>query len=210
MIRVFVADDHPVVLQGLKAIVQHDPDLELVGAAATTAEARERVPGAGADVLILDIDMPGRGGLDALVELRDDQPDLAVLVLSHHPEDPYGIRAIQSGAAGYLDKHSVTDQLVTAIKRVASGKKYISDALGELLAVFVEEGQEAAPHTTLSHREFQVLTLIARGLTLSEIADELALSVKTISTYRSRLLEKMGLRTNAQLMRYAFEHEIVQ
>lgn len=209
MIRVFVADDHPVVREGLKRIVAAEDGFVLAGESATSAETLSRVPEADVDVLLLDLEMPGRGGLDVLRELRQQLPDLRVVVLSQYPEDPYAVRAIQAGASSFLTKITDPERLVEAIRKVAAGGQYISEEVAAQLAFYVGGTRRDKPHETLSHREFQVLCLIGKGKTVSEIADELALSVKTVSTYRSRLLEKMGLGNNAQLMRYALEHRLV-
>lgn len=209
MIRVFVADDHPVFREGLKRIVAAEDGFVLAGESATSAETLSKVPEANVDVLLLDLEMPGRGGFDVLRELRRQLPNLRVIVLSHYPEDPYAVRAIQTGAASFLTKIVAPELLVAAIRKVAAGGQYISDEVAAELALYVGGSRSDKPHEALSHREFQVLCLIGKGKTVSEIAEELALSVKTISTYRSRILEKMGLRNNAQLMRYTLEHGLL-
>lgn len=209
MIRVFVADDHPVVREGLKRIVAAEEGFVLAGESATSAETLGRVPLADIDVLLLDLELPGRGGLDVLRELRRQLPDLRVVVLSHYPEDPYAVRAIQAGASSFLTKITAPERLVEAIRKVAAGGQYISEEVATQLAFYVGGAHRDRPHEALSHREFQVLCLIGKGKTVSEIADELALSVKTVSTYRSRLIEKMGLGNNALLMRYALDHGLV-
>jgi len=209
MIRVFIADDHPVVREGLKRIVTSEDGLVLAGEGATSAETLSKVPESEVDVLLLDLEMPGRGGLDVLRELKQALPGLGVVVLSHHPEDPYAVRAIQAGASSFLTKVTPPEKLVEAIKKVARGERHISEEVAEQLAFYVGGERHDKPHELLSHREFQVLCFIGKGKTVSEIAAELALSVKTVSTYRSRLLEKMGLGNNAQLMRYAIDHSLV-
>jgi DNA-binding NarL/FixJ family response regulator len=206
MIRVFVADDHPIVREGLKRLIEVEEGLDCVGEAATSVETYRKVLETEVDVLLLDLEMPGRGGLDVLRDLRKNRPGLGVLVLSHFPEDPYAVRAIQTGASGFLNKEAPPDQLLAAIRKVGRGKKYISRSVAAHLAVYVGGMPGAVPHEKLSHREFQVLCLIGKGFSVSEIAAELSLSAKTVSTYRSRLLEKMDLSSNGQLMRYAIDH----
>jgi DNA-binding NarL/FixJ family response regulator len=209
MIRVLLADDHPVVRDGLRALLEND-GFELVGEAADSREAYRMALEAEPDVVVLDLEMPGRGGLDTLRELKRVNPDIAVLVLSRHDEDPYAVRSIRCGAAGYLSKQSVTDELAEAIRTVARGERYISESVATALAVHVETGDGGdEPHEALSDRELQVLCLMGKGMTATEIADDLCLSVKTISTYRSRILEKMMLENNAQLIRYAVENKLV-
>jgi DNA-binding NarL/FixJ family response regulator len=209
LIRVFIADDHPVVREGLKRIVMSEDGLVLAGEGATSAETLRKVPESEVDVLLLDLEMPGRGGLDVLRELKQLLPGIGVVILSHYPEDPYAVRAIQAGASSFLTKVTPPEKLVEAIKKVAKGERHISEEVAEQLAFYVGGERRDKPHELLSHREFQVLCMIGKGMTVSEIAGELALSVKTISTYRSRLLEKMSLGNNAQLMRYAVDHSLV-
>jgi len=209
MIRILLADDHPVVRAGLRALLDDEDLLEVCGEAATSSEAVELVQNTSADVLVLDLNMPGRGGLDTLREVGRLQPDLPVLVLSRHEEDPYAVRAIRAGAAGYLHKASVSDRLVGAIRAVAAGERFISDSVAEVLATHVAAPDEKEPLQTLSDREMQVLRLIGQGNTPTDIADELSLSVKTISTYRSRILDKLQLENTAQLIRYAIENDLV-
>lgn len=209
MIRVLIADDHPIVRDGLKKHLEEEQGFEIVGEAADSREAYRMAMDSKPDVLVLDLEMPGRGGLDTLRELKRIEPDLAVLVLSRHDEDPYAVRSIRSGAAGYLSKASVSEELAEAIRTVARGKRYISASVAATLAMHLEKPEEGKPHELLSDRELQVLCLMGRGMTATEIAEELCLSVKTISTYRSRTLEKMTLENNAQLIRYAIENKLV-
>lgn len=210
MIRVFIADDHPVVRFGLEQIIDQEEGMECVGEASTSNEALRGALETEVDVVLLDLEMPGRGGLDTLKELKRREPELRVLVLSHFPEDPYALRAIKAGAAGYLNKDSIVSELTGAIRRVAGGSRYLTPETAEQLAMYVQEPEpEDEAHKSLSDREFQVFCMIGKGMTVSEIADELALSVKTISTYRSRILDKMRLSNNAQLIRYAVENGIV-
>jgi DNA-binding NarL/FixJ family response regulator len=161
------------------------------------------------DVVILDITMPGRGGLEVLRELKQARPKLPVLVLSMHPEDQFAVRVLKAGASGYMTKESAPQELVGAIRKVISGGRHISNGVAELMASYLSLDSQAPPHEQLSNREFQVMRLIASGKTVSEIARELSLSVRTVSTYRARILEKTGMRTNAELTHYAFQHQLV-
>jgi DNA-binding NarL/FixJ family response regulator len=207
--RVLVADDHAVVREGLKRILTQDHGIEVVAEAEDGTAALARAREADLDVVVLDMSMPGRGGLETLQELKRLWPTLGVLVLSMHPEDQYAVRVLREGADGYLSKESAADELISALRKIHGGGKYVSATLAERLAQTVERGFEGPPHEQLSSREFQVMVLIAQGRTVSEIGDELHLSVKTISTYRTRILEKMGMRNNAELMHYAIEEGIV-
>jgi len=208
--RVLIVDDHAVVRRGLQQILSDEYEDVVFGEASNATEALELVTRKKWDVIILDITMPGRSGLDVLKEIKREQPAVPVLVLSIHPEDQFATRVLKAGAAGYMTKESAPDDLVTAIDRVRAGRKYVSPSLAELLAEDLErEGPADEPHKRLSDREFEVLLLIAAGKTVSEIADELGLSVKTISTYRARILEKVHMKSNAELMHYALKHGLV-
>ena len=209
MISVFIADDHTVVRQGLKQILSSDAQLRVVGEAANGDEVLSLVKSLRVDALVLDISMPGKNGLDVLKELKRTHPTLPVLVLSMHPEDQFAIRILCAGAAGYVTKESAPDELIGALRKVCSGGKYVSPQLAEKLAIFIEQEQSGPLHEQLSDREYQVLRMLALGKTVSEIADELLLSVKTISTYRTRVLEKMKMTTNAELTRYALQNQLV-
>jgi DNA-binding NarL/FixJ family response regulator len=210
MIKVLIADDHPIVRQGLRQILAGTPDLEVAGEAVNSQEALDQVRVGGWDVLVLDITMPDRSGFDILKHLKHEQPDLPVLILSIHAEDQLAMRALKAGAAGYLTKENAPEELVKAIRKVIGGGRYISPRLAETLAFNLNTTSERPRHETLSDREFQVLQLIAGGKTLMEIAEELSLSAKTVSTYRTRLMEKLDLRTNAELMRYALNLGLVE
>ncbi len=210
MIRILVADDHGVVRKGLTQIVGESPGLEVTGEAATGQEALDLVRSRPFDVVILDIAMPGRGGLDILRELKAARPTLKVLVLSMYPEEQYAIRSLRDGASAYLTKGSPPEELILAIRTVAAGKRYITPSVADRLASYIEDSAQRPPHESLSNREMQVLVLIGTGKQISDIAGELNLSVKTVSTYRSRILEKMGMETNAQIIRYALQHGLVE
>ena len=208
--RVLIVDDHAVVRRGLQQILSDEYDDVVFGEASNANEALELVGRNSWDVIILDISMPGRSGLDVLKEIKREQPAVPVLVLSIHPEDQFATRVLKAGASGYMTKESAPDDLVIAIDRVRAGRKYVSDSLAELLAEALEyDGVLVEPHKRLSDREFEVMLLIASGKTVSEIADELALSVKTISTYRSRILDKVNMKNNAELTHYAVKHGLV-
>ena len=209
MIRVLIADDHAVVRQGLKQILSEQPDMKVLGEASTVPELFNHIRKDKWDVVVLDISMPGRGGLDGLKQLKLEQPRLPVLILSIHPEDQFAVRALKAGASGYLTKDSAPEELVQAIRKVLTGGKYITAGLAEKLAADLETDTGKPLHEALSDREFQILRLIASGKSATAIAKRLSLSVKTVSTYRARILEKMKMETNAELMHYAMNHKLV-
>jgi len=208
LIRVLIADDHPIIREGLTRIVQESPDLKVVGEARDGHEALDLVRRVLADVILLDIGMPGPGIFELMTQIRGERPNLPVLILSVYPEEQYAIRLLRLGASGYLTKDHSPDELVSAVRRVAAGRKYISPSLAEVLATQLDVDAGAPPHEVLSDREFQVLVSLANGQTVTEIARELELSPKTVSTYRSRILKKMGLSSSADLIRYALEHNL--
>lgn len=210
MIRVLIADDHAIVREGLKQILADTKDIMVAGDAENGLDAIKLVRESDCDVLLLDISMPDRSGIDVLKQIRKESPGTAVLMLSMHREDQYAIRSLKAGASGYLNKQSAPAELVNAIRQVAGGRKYISTALAQELANQVGDDHQLPPHETLSDREYQTLTMIASGKTVSDIATELVLSVKTISMYRARLLQKMKLRHNAELTHYAIKNHLVE
>ncbi|OHC65572.1 MAG: DNA-binding response regulator [Rhodocyclales bacterium GWA2_65_19] len=209
-INVLIADDHAIVRQGLKQILSETEDLLVTGEAGDGAEAlilaRQQVW----DVFLLDVSMPNRNGIDTLKQLKKEFPRLPVLILSMHPEEQYAVRALKAGASGYLTKQSAPELLVTAIRQVASGKKYLSPAVAQQLAEAISENTEKSPHERITDREYQVLVLISTGNTLTQVAEKLSLGVATVSTYRARLLEKMGLKSTAELIRYGLEHGLAE
>ena len=207
--RILIADDHAVVRRGLKEILADEFHTARFGEAESGAETIQQVRQGDWDVLILDISMPDRSGLEVLKDVKAIRPKLPVLVLSVHPEDQYAVRTLKAGAAGYLTKETAPDKLVEAVNKAVSGGQYISVTLGERLADDVRKGRDGLPHEALSDREYEVACMIASGKLVSEIAEELSLSVKTVSTYRTRALEKMGIKSNAALMRYAIDHKLV-
>ncbi len=209
MIRVLIADDHAVVRQGLKQILGDTPEMVVAGEATTGQEALDKVRAEPWDVVVLDISMPDRSGLDVLKIVRAEWPELPVLVLSMYPEDQYARRVLKAGASGYLTKNSAADELVKAIRKVVRGGKYVSPSLAERLALDLGTDPSRLPHEALSDREFQVLQLIATGKSARAIAAELSLSVKTVSTYRARVLEKLNLRTTAELIHYALQNHLI-
>ncbi len=209
MINIVLADDHAIVRQGLRQILLAQPDLSVAGEAANHGEVMQLVRKGPPDVLVLDINMPGKNGIDTLKQVKQEYPRLPVLMLSMYPEDQYAVRALKAGASGYLTKMAAAEQLVDAIRMIARGKKYITPELAQSLADSLDRDTDVPPHELLSDREFQVLRLIASGRTLSQIGDELALSPKTVSVYRARLLAKLQLASNAELTRYALTHQLV-
>lgn len=209
-IKVFIADDHAIVREGLKQILAETRDIVVAGEAENGVDAIKLFRKSACQVMLLDISMPDRSGIEVLKQLKKETPELAVLMLSMHREDQYAIRALKAGAAGYLTKQSAPKELVTAIRQVAGGLKYISAALAQELANHVGEDHEAPPHDALSDREYQTLTMIASGKTVGMIAKELSLSVKTVSEYRARLLVKMKLKNSAELTHYAIKNQLIE
>lgn len=209
MIKVIIADDHPIVRKGIKEILEETNEIEVVDEASNGEELLKIIPNKDYDVILLDISMPGRSGIDILKQLKTDNPDKPVLILSIHPEEQYAIRALKNGASGYLTKESDPEEMIKAIQRVHSGGKYISISLAEKLAEEISKVQEKTAHEKLSDREFQVMCMIAAGKSVTEIGNQLFLSVKTVSTYKSRVLEKMNLNNNADIVRYALEHNLI-
>lgn len=209
MTNILIADDHSVVRRGIKQILTDEPDMRVTGEASNSEELLKMLGSDSWDLLILDITMPGKSGLDALIDIKQLTPELKILILSMHPEEEIALRALKSGADGYLNKESVPGELIRAIKKVLSGGKYISSTLAEAIIFSNHSEANKEPHEELSEREFQVLCLIASGLSLTEIAEKFSLSVKTISTYRSRILEKMEMKSNVELTHYAIKHKLV-
>jgi DNA-binding NarL/FixJ family response regulator len=210
MIRILIADDHAIVRHGLKQIIENSGEMRVVAEADCGIATLRKLREIECDVVLLDISMPDMSGVDVLKQIHAERPQLPILILSIYPEDQYAIRLIKAGAAGYLTKESAPQEVVEALRRVASGKKYISPTVAEILASELGAAKEKLPHQTLSDREYQIFLLLASAETVSEIAGTLALSVKTVSTYRSRVLEKMHLHNNAELMRYAIDNHLAQ
>jgi two-component system invasion response regulator UvrY len=209
MIRVILADDHSVVRRGLRQIMEDESDFSVVDEAATGHQALDAALQKGWDVLVLDISMPDMTGLEVLEQLRRRKPKLPVLVLTMHEEDQYAVAALRAGAAGYLTKDSAPEKLIAAVRAIAAGHRYISPELAETLAASTAGDERRPPHEKLSPREFRVMCLMARGKTTDEIAKALLVSPKTVATFRSRMMDKMELRTIAELTRYALEHKLI-
>lgn len=209
MIRVVIADDHTIVREGLKQLLLADPEFQVVGEASDGLEVMQRVRELDIDVLLLDMSMPKKSGIELIKQVRIEKPKLRVLILSMHEEQQYAIRAIKAGAAGYLTKESAPTQLISALRKVAAGGVFITPAVAEQLALGAMPQSEAVPHSTLSDREFEVFKLLVAGKTVTDIAYQLNLSAKTVSTHKARLMEKMGMTNPAELIRYAVAHRLV-
>ncbi|HCJ66374.1 MAG TPA: DNA-binding response regulator [Elusimicrobia bacterium] len=210
MLRVLIADDHAVVRQGLKQILREEFPQGIYGESENAQEVLRQVREQDWDIVILDVTLGNRSGLEVLAEIKTMCPKLPVLVLSMHPEDQYGVRMLKSGADGYLTKESAPEEIVKAIRKILAGGKYVSPSLAERLVLELENNTNKLPHEKLSDREYQVMLMIASGKTVTEIAEVVHLSVKTISTYRERILEKMGMKNNAELIHYAVKNHLVE
>lgn len=210
MIRILIADDHAIVRRGLKQIIDDSGEMRVVAEAESGIEALRKIREIECDAVLLDISMPDMSGIDVLKQIHAESPQLPILILSIYPEDQYAMRLIKAGAAGYMTKESAPSEVVKALLRVAGGKKYISPVVAEILANEIGKDEQKLPHQILSDREYQIFLLLASAKTVTEIADTLALSVKTVSTYRTRVLEKMHLHNNAELMRYAIDNHLAQ
>jgi two-component system, NarL family, invasion response regulator UvrY len=208
MIRILIVDDHTMFREGLKQILAKHADIVVAGEAGSGDEALALVKTVPCDTLVLDISLPGRSGWEILSELQREHPELPVLILSMHPEDQYAVRMLRAGASGYVGKDSAADELIAAIRKVAGGGRYVSAAIAEQLAFAVRRDPGVQPHETLSNREFQVMCRLAAGKPLKAIAEELFLSEKTITTYRARILEKLGLQNNIELTHYVRDHRL--
>jgi len=210
MIKVLIVDDHTIVREGLKQVLSESPTITVAGEAAGGQDALTRIREQKFDVVLLDLSLEDRSGLDILKQVKSYWPQLPVLILTMHREDEYALRSLRAGAAGYLTKKSAPTELVAAIHKVASGGKYVSEALAERLAFAVEPSRPGAPHESLTDREFQVFSLIVAGNRMTDIAEQLCLSVKTVSTHRTRILQRMRMRTVTELIRYAVENGLVK
>jgi len=210
MIRIVLADDHPIVREGLKQVLSTAADLAVVGEAQNGQEVLQRVRELDFDVLLLDMSMPGKSGIELIKQVRAEKPRLRVLVLSMHQEQQYAVRAIKAGASGYLTKESASAQLVSAIRKVAGGGAFITDAVAQQLALGAMPQADGPPHSALSDREYQVFKLLVAGKTVSGIAEQLNLSVKTVSTHKARIMQKMSISNPAELIRYALQHGLTE
>jgi two-component system invasion response regulator UvrY len=208
MIRVIIVDDHPLMRRGLRETLEAAPGIDIVGEATRSEEVADAMRATPCDIVLLDLSLPGRGGLDVLKDIRREWAAIPVLVVSSYSESQYGVRAIQAGAAGYLSKTTAAEELVGAVRRVVETGRYINDAVGAELARFASRRGSAPAHEGLSDREREVLRLLVSGRSVSEIAAAISLSAKTVSTYRARLMHKLGIRTTADLVRYAIEHHL--
>ena len=210
MIRILIVDDHAIVRQGLKQIVSESPGMAVAGEAENGEEALALARKLSYDIAIVDIAMPGRGGLDILKDLRTARPSAKIIILSMHLEEQYAIRCLRDGASAYITKANATEELVHAIRAVAAGGRYITSSIAERLASYIEQDADRPPHESLSDRELQVFLLLGSGKTVTDAARELSLSAKTVSTYRTRILGKMRMDSNALLIRYAIQYKLVE
>jgi len=209
-IKILIADDHPVVREGIKQIIGKAPDMIIGGEALTGQEVLDKIDQDSWDVLILDVNMPGKDGFEVMREVRRNHPRLPILILSVYPEEQIGVRILRAGASGFLNKESAPKELLNAIRKIFSGGKFVSPTLAEKLAVEIGAPSGKEPHTLLSDREFQVLRFIASGKTISEIGNQLSISEKTVRTYRDRLLKKMNLKNDVELTHYALKHQLIE
>ncbi len=209
MLRVLIADDHALIREGMKKILKAAQEISVIREAQNAREVIEEVKKGELDVVILDISLPGKSGLELLKDLKEQYPKLPVLILSMHPEDRFAVRALKAGASGYVTKESAVDDLINAIRKVVQGRKYVSPALAEKLAFDLETDTGKPLHEGLSDREYQVMCLIAAGRSVRQIAAELFLSMSTVNTYRARILEKMNMKTDAELIRYAVQNQLI-
>ena len=210
MINILIADDHAIVREGLKQIVAEETDILVTGEASNSGELMDLLRNESFDLIILDINMPGKSGLEALKEVKIEYPDLPVLILSMYSEGQYGLRAIRAGAAGFRKKVSAPEELVKAIRLIKDGGKYISQELAEKMAVSFDKGQQALPHENLSDREYQIMCAIANGQSAESIANDLSISVHTVYSYRNRILEKLALKTNVEITQYAIKNKLIE
>ncbi|MHB8905270.1 MAG: response regulator [Melioribacteraceae bacterium] len=209
MINIFIADDHALIREGIKKILSTVSDIKLVGETADPYEISEQLGKVNCDILILDLSMPGKDGLDVLKEIKNFSPEIKILIMTMLPEDQFAKRTLKAGASGYLTKESAPDELITAIRRIAAGRKYVSQNLAEKLAQDLEDNSDKPVQDLLSDREFQILKMMASGKSQTDIADELSISVSTVNTYRSRILEKLDLRTTADLIHFAYQNKLI-
>jgi two-component system invasion response regulator UvrY len=209
MIKVFIVDDHPLVRKGIKEILEEEADIKVIGDAAFPHEVFEGLKEKETDILITDLSMPGRSGIDLINDIKQLFPKLPILVLTMHPEERFAVRALKAGAFGYLTKDSKPEELVKAIRQISSGRKYITESLAEILATELDHDINKPLHEILSDREFQIMRMIASGEKVGAIADKLSISVRTVNTYRIRILNKMNMKTNAELTLYAIENHLI-
>jgi len=209
MIKIYIIDDHELMREGLKTVLRKHADVQIVGDSDNSHKFLSEIPKSNIDVVILDITLKGEDGLDVLRTIKQQYPKVRVLMLSMHPEERFAVRAIRSGASGYVDKQTASEELVDAIRKVSRGERYITPSLAQRLATEVAFDSSKPPHETLTDREFQIMRLFSQGKTSSAIAKELSISTNTVTTHRSKILEKMRVRTTAELVHYALEHHLV-
>ena len=209
MIRIVIADDHAIVREGLKQVLGAAGDITVTGEAQNGSEVMQRVRADDFEVLLLDMSMPGKSGIELIKQVHNEKPKLRILVLSMHEEEQYAVRALKAGAAGYLTKESASDQLVAAIRKVAAGGAFITAAVAEQFALGAMSRSDGPPHAALSDREYQVFEMLVAGKSITDIAERLNLSVKTVSTHKARIMQKMNMTNPAELIRYAFTHHLV-
>jgi len=209
MIRILIADDHTIMREGLKRILEGESDIQVVAEAVDGLDALQKIRAGGMDMVVLDLSMPGRSGVDLIRQIKEEVPKLPILILTMHEEEQYAVRAIRAGASGYLTKESAGLELVNAIHKIAAGRPYISMAVAEQLAMNLMPSEVALPHKTLSDREFEIFQLLVQGKSLTDIADGLFLSVKTVSTHKTRILVKMRMKNLTELVQYAVEHQLI-
>lgn len=210
MIKIFICDDHALIREGLSRLFSLEIDLELVGESSNPNDLLDFIQNNECDVIVLDISFPGKSGLDVLKDIKAIKPEVKVLILSMYPEEQFAKRTLKSGAMGYLNKESAPEEIINAVRKIAGGRKYISESLAEKLAFDLDDNSIKKPHELLSDREFQVLQLISSGKIAKEIAEELNLGITTVSTYRSRILQKLNLKSNADIIRYAFLNNLIE
>lgn len=209
MINILIADDHALMRAGLKRILKDEPDIKVVGEASNGFEVLEAVKKNKIDFIVLDLTMPGKNGLEVIKELKQSNKEILILILSMHPEDRFAVRALKSGASGYMTKESAPDELVNAIRKIISGRKYITPILAEKLASEFDDDSGKSPHENLSDREYEVFIMIASGKKITEIAESLRLSTPTVNTYRARIFDKMRLKSNVDLTHYAMSNKLI-
>jgi two-component system, NarL family, invasion response regulator UvrY len=207
-VKILIADDHPIIREGLKSILEREPELKVEAQASSADEIFESLQKTIIDLILLDISLPGKSGLDVIKNIKELYPDISILIISMHPEETFALRCLKLGASGYLTKNSAADDLVTAVRKIIAGEVYLSSKLSKMLVNKLNEKGDKLPHENLSDREFQVLRMLASGKTVSQVAGELYLSIATVSTYRSRILEKMNLKTNAELVHYVISNNL--
>ncbi len=210
MIRILIADDHPLVRKGLRQVLEEEVDFQIVGEAVDASDLVEKLHASAIDVVVTDLSMPGRNGLDLVADVKRLFPDIPILVLSMHPEDRFAVRALKAGVSGYLTKETPPEIIVSAIRKIHSGRKYITPSLAEKLASEIEAPVGQTPHQALSNREYQIMCALASGKKIKDIADELSISVHTVNTYKSRIMEKMNMKSVTELTLYAIENHLIE